>query len=98
VRANRCCCWFEGLIGLLDSAHSLRLREELSRVRCPAMVVAAEHDGFVPLDRARGLAEAIIGARFEIIEGAGHAVVVEKPDRVVELCLDFLGTLTPSPA
>ena len=90
--------WFEGLIGLLDSAHSLRLREELSRVRCPTMVVAAEHDAFVPLDRAQGLADAIGSARLEIIEDAGHAVVVEKPDRVVELCLDFLGALTPSPA
>jgi len=88
--------WFEGLIGLLDSAHSLRLQEELQRIRCPAMVVAAEHDGFVPLDRARRFAAAISGARFEIIEDAGHAVVVENPDRVVELCLEFLGTLAPS--
>ena len=90
--------WFEGLIGLLASAHSLRLREELTAIRCPAMVVAAELDGFVPLARARGLAQAIVGARFEIIEGAGHAVVVEKPDRVAELCLDFLDAQTPSPA
>jgi pimeloyl-ACP methyl ester carboxylesterase len=82
--------WFEGLIGLLDSAHSLRLREELERVCCPTLVIAAELDGFVPLDRARGLAEAIDGARFKIIEGAGHAVVVEQPKQVVELCLEFL--------
>jgi pimeloyl-ACP methyl ester carboxylesterase len=82
--------WFEGLIGLLDSAHSLRLREELERVRCPVLVIAAELDRFVPLGRARGLAEAIDGASFRIIEGAGHAVVIEQPNRVVELCLEFL--------
>jgi len=85
--------WFEGLIGLLDSAHSLRLREELDRVRCPTLVIAAELDGFVPVDRARGLAEAIDGASFKIIEEAGHAVVVEQPQRVVELCLEFLEAL-----
>jgi pimeloyl-ACP methyl ester carboxylesterase len=85
--------WFEGLIGLLDTAHSLRLREELDRVRCPTLVIAAELDGFVPLDRARGFAEGIDGASFEIIEGAGHAVVVEQPQRVVDLCLAFLGSL-----
>ena len=85
--------WFRGLIGLLDSAHSLRLREELERVRCPTLVIAAELDAFVPLDRARGLAEAIEGASFMSIEGAGHAVVVERPGRVVELCLEFLGLL-----
>ena len=85
--------WFEGLIALLDSAHSLRLRDELTGVRCPTQVIAAELDGFVPLERARGLAKAIDGARFEIIEGAGHAVVVEQPKRVVELCLAFLTSL-----
>jgi 3-oxoadipate enol-lactonase len=55
------------------------------------LVVAAEFDGFVPLDRVRDLAESIGGARFEVIKGAGHAVVIEQPQRVVELCLDFLG-------
>jgi len=54
------------------------------------MVVAAGLDAFVPLDRARGLAESIGGARFEIIQGAGHAVVVEQPQRVADLCLEFL--------
>jgi len=85
--------WFEGLIGLLNTAHSLRLRDELAAIRCPTMVVAAEFDAFVPLDRTRGLAESIGGARFEIIEGAGHAVVVEKPQRVAELCLEFLANV-----
>ena len=81
---------------LLDSAHSLRLREELDRVRCPTLVIAAELDGFVPLDRARGLAEVIAGASFKVIEEAGHAVVVEQPQRVVEMCLEFLAIVEPS--
>ena len=85
--------WFEGLYGLLDSAQSLHLRRELAAIRCPTMVVAAELDAFVPVRRARGLAESIDGARFEIIKGAGHAVVMEQSQRVVELCLDFLETL-----
>ncbi len=85
--------WFEGLIGLLESAHSLRLRDELAAIRCPTMVVAAELDAFVPLDRARGLAESIGGARFEIITGAGHVVVLEQPQRVSDLCLEFLANV-----
>jgi len=85
--------WFEGLYGLLDSAHSLRLRGELAAIQCPTMVIAAELDAFVPLRRARDLAESIRGARFEVIKGAGHAVVMEQPQRVVELCLDFLEPL-----
>ena len=85
--------WFEGLIGLLDTAHSMRLRDEPAAIRCPTMVVAAELDEFVPLDRARGLAESIVGARFEVLQGTGHAVVVEQAQRVAELCLEFLANV-----
>jgi pimeloyl-ACP methyl ester carboxylesterase len=82
--------WFEDLIGLLSSAHSMRLRDELAAIRCPTFVLAAELDGFVPLARARGLADAIVGARFDLITGAGHAVVVEQPQAIVERFLEFL--------
>jgi 3-oxoadipate enol-lactonase len=82
--------WFETAIGLLDGAHSVHLREELSAIKCPTLVVAAELDGFVSVAEVRNMAERIDGARFEIIEGAGHAVVVEQPQRVVDLCLEFL--------
>jgi len=82
--------WFEGLAGLLDSTPSVALAGELAAVRCPTLVVAAELDGFIPLARTRALAEGIRGARFIVIEGAGHAVVVEQPERIATLCLDFL--------
>ncbi len=82
--------WFHGLIGLLDSTPSVVLANELGHVSCPALIVASELDGFIPLERTRALAEAIPGARFEIIEGAGHAVVNEQPERLVELCREFL--------
>ena len=82
--------WFEGLIGLLSSARSLRLTDELQQIRCATLVLAAEFDHFVPMHRARGLANSIPGARFEIIEGAGHAVVVEQPEVVIERVLEFI--------
>ena len=81
--------WFEGLVGLLDSAESFSLRSELGAIRCPTLVVAAELDGFIPLERCRGLAEAIPNADFKIIKGAGHAVVVEQPETIVSLALEF---------
>ena len=84
--------WFEGLIGLLDSAESFSLRAELGSIRCPTLIVAAGLDGFIPLERCRALAEVIPGAGFRVIEGAGHAVVVEQPETVVDLALEFLAT------
>lgn len=82
--------WFENTIGLLDAAHSVHLGDELGAIGCPVLVVASELDGFVTVDEVREFAQRIEDARFEIIEGAGHAVVVERPQRVVELCLEFL--------
>ena len=82
--------WFETTIGLLDAAHSVHLREELGAIRCPVLVVASELDGFVTVEEVREFSRRIEGARFEIIEGAGHAVVVEQPQRIVELCVEFL--------
>ncbi len=82
--------WFQGLAGLLDSTPSVALSGELAAVACPALVVAAELDGFIPLARTRALAEGIRGARFVLVEGAGHAVVVEQPRRLAGLCLEFL--------
>lgn len=85
--------WFEGLVGLLDSAESFSLRNELAAIRCPTLIVAAELDGFIPLENCRALADAIPGADFNVIEGAGHAVVVEQPDAIVNLALEFFGTI-----
>jgi pimeloyl-ACP methyl ester carboxylesterase len=81
--------WFEDLIGLLDSAESYSLGPELAAVECPTLVVAAELDGFVPRKRCQALADAIPGAEFRVIHGAGHAVVVENPDAIVTLALEF---------
>lgn len=86
--------WFEGLAGLLASTPSVSIARELTAIRCPTLIVASERDGFIPLDRSRALAEGIPGARFEVLEDAGHAVVVEQPDRVVDVTLDFLSRLS----
>ena len=85
--------WFKGLAGLLDSTPSVALAGELAAVACPVLVVAAELDGFIPIARTRAHAEGIPGARFVLIEGAGHAVVVEQPERIATLCLGFLASL-----
>jgi len=87
--------WFEGLALLLDSTISFNMRADLERIRCPTLVLAAGLDGFVPFARARGFAEAIPGAQLEVIEGAGHAVVVERPEWIARRCMTFLDPESP---
>jgi 3-oxoadipate enol-lactonase len=85
--------WFEGLAALLDQAEGLGLGDALGRVRCPALVIAAGEDGFIPTARTRALADAIPDAEFEVMEGAGHAVVVERPDEIVERVVRWIEEL-----
>lgn len=82
--------FFEGLIGLLDAAEDFALGEVLAAIRCPALVVAAGEDGFVPRARCQALADAIAGAEFRVMEGAGHAVVLEQPAALATMIADFI--------
>ena len=75
--------WFTDLDALMVAAVGSDLGPELGAIRCPTMVVAAEHDAFIPRERSEALAAAIPGARFCLLEGAGHAAVVEKPEEVI---------------
>jgi 3-oxoadipate enol-lactonase len=82
--------WFEGLAGLLTSLEGLDLRPELGRIRCPALIVAAEHDLSFPLERSESLAAAIPGAQLAVVPDSGHALVVEAPERLTALLTEFL--------
>jgi 3-oxoadipate enol-lactonase len=51
----------------------------LGAIHCPTLVICGEADAVVPAAEMRGLADAIPGARFVAIPGAGHLPHVEAP-------------------
>jgi pimeloyl-ACP methyl ester carboxylesterase len=82
--------WFRGLDRLLASVEGLDLGPRLGAIRCPTLVVAAERDRTFPIERSAALAAAIRGAALEVVPGAGHALVLEAPERLLELLRPFL--------
>jgi 3-oxoadipate enol-lactonase len=67
------------------------LTHRLKDMQVPTLLIAAERDhGGGPPDDMRALAGDIPGARFELIEGAGHIVNYEAPDALAELLQRFL--------
>jgi len=86
--------WFRAAEAFLVALQGLDLRSELARIRCPSLVVGAELDRTFPPPASQALAAGLIGATLEIVEGAGHAVVVEAPDRVARILESFLARLT----
>jgi 3-oxoadipate enol-lactonase len=62
----------------------------LPQVRCPAMVVAGKHDPVRPHAGTAELAKKIPGARFELVEEAGHFLPSQGPEHLIKLLESFL--------
>ncbi|MCU0292320.1 MAG: alpha/beta fold hydrolase [Thermoanaerobaculaceae bacterium] len=86
--------WWEGLSGLLETLERFDVRPVLPRIACPTLVIAAGEDVVFPPDRARAVADAIPGARFELVPDSGHVLIQERPQRFVDLTLELLASLT----
>ena len=59
--------------------------ESLRALAVPTLVVHGDADRLVPLEFGRETAQAIPGARFEVVEGMGHDYPPQYWDRVVDL-------------
>ncbi|MDB5045531.1 MAG: dihydrolipoamide acetyltransferase, partial [Deinococcus sp.] len=64
--------------------------EVLPNLNVRTLVIWGARDALVPAQLGRALAAAIPGARYEEIEGAGHVVMVDAPERFNSLVLSFL--------
>ncbi len=74
--------YFEDFAALCDAFLAIDITPHLAEISCPTLVLVAEkdilkHEGF-----ARIIAGGIRRAELRVIPGAGHAVVIEKPDAV----------------
>jgi len=61
----------------------------LAKISVPTMVVAGKHDTVRPPAGTEELARKIPGARFELVEEAGHFLPTTGPKTLVRLLLDF---------
>jgi pimeloyl-ACP methyl ester carboxylesterase len=85
------------LEGILGALSGMKTRSDstltLGAITVPTLVVHGADDQIVPLDEARAMAQAIPGARLEIIPGAGHLINLEQPERFNRAFVDFLNGL-----
>ena len=79
---------------LVRGIQALRDRRDATDVvagfRGPLTVVVGDRDEILPVDEARQIAESAPDASFEVVEGAGHVVSVDAPDRFNEILRAFL--------
>jgi pimeloyl-ACP methyl ester carboxylesterase len=66
------------------------LRERLHRAAMPSLMIWGAQDRMVPRAHGAAYADGLPDVRrFETVEGAGHAVHVEQPERVADLVVEF---------
>jgi pimeloyl-ACP methyl ester carboxylesterase len=65
-------------------------RAELGRIAVPTLLIAGAEDTNAPLRTMTRMAEAIPGARLEVLDGIGHLAPLECPDRYAGIVRRFL--------
>jgi len=65
------------------------LRDRVGTIACPTVVIGGSEDGSTPPDVVRGLADAIPGADYIEIGGAGHLPCIQTPGDVAAPLMDL---------
>jgi pimeloyl-ACP methyl ester carboxylesterase len=77
--------WTDGLVELMD----VDLRHALGRVTVPTLVAVGDHDRVTPPAAAMVLVGDLPDARLELVEGAGHLPMLERPDAMNDMLARF---------
>jgi pimeloyl-ACP methyl ester carboxylesterase/DNA-binding CsgD family transcriptional regulator len=66
-------------VALLKAYYEADVRNVVSRIRCPALVLHAREDAIIPFDEGRLVASLIPGARFVPLESRNHILQESEP-------------------
>ena len=83
-----------GIVGALEAMKERPdSRPLLPKIKVPALVLVGAEDVTSPPAAARGMADAIPGARYAEIPGAGHLSPLEQPLAATSVLMDFFNSL-----
>jgi 3-oxoadipate enol-lactonase len=74
-----------GYAGCCAAIRDMDLRGDLASIAAPTLVIAGEQDEATPPSHGAAIAEAIPGARLELVSPAAHFANVEQADAVTDL-------------
>lgn len=84
----------DGVIGALEAmAARADSTDLLPSISMPTLVVSGSEDTFTPPDEIRTMADAIPGARLEVIQRTGHVCCYERPAAFNHVVSEFLASL-----
>jgi 3-oxoadipate enol-lactonase len=77
----------EGYAGCCEALAVMDLRDGLSSITAPTLVLAGADDPATPPAKAEAIAAAIPDARLDVVPGAAHLANIEQPEQVTRLLL-----------
>jgi 3-oxoadipate enol-lactonase len=80
----------EGYCSTCATLRDSDLGDAVGGIRVPTLVVAGDQDGSMSIDMVRVCADAIPGARFEVLAGSGHIPSIERPGELATMIGDFM--------
>jgi 3-oxoadipate enol-lactonase len=78
-----------GYVSVATPLMSLDYKKDLDKIRCPTLLIVGSEDGPHP-EEMRKMADLIPGAKYAVVEGAGHLSNFEQPERFNAALLDYL--------
>ena len=77
-------------IAQADQTHTDEVQPLYGSLALPVLVAWGVEDTWIPVDRAHALAEAIPGARLQLVRDAGHLIQVDAPERLATVLHGWL--------
>ena len=79
----------------LEACSQFDVRPAIAGIRLPALIVCGAEDRMTPPKLSQALAEALPRNRLQLVQGAGHMVMLEQPEAVVGAIRQFLAASFP---
>jgi pimeloyl-ACP methyl ester carboxylesterase len=73
-----------------DSTHTDAVQPLYTQISSPTLILWGREDVWIPLERGEALHDMIPGSILRVIPNAGHLVIEEKPDQLIEEIRPFL--------
>jgi 3-oxoadipate enol-lactonase len=83
----------QALHGQSLAISSFDVSSRLSKLACPTLVLTGQEDILFPVEFSEQLVRGIRGAQLTVLEGTGHGLLIESPDKVANAMLEFLSQL-----
>jgi len=78
------------LLADFKACNNFDVRDQVGEIKQPTLIICGEDDQMTPIRFSQYLAENIHRSRMEVIPGAGHMVMLERPEEVAQLVDEFL--------